>query len=102
MRRSDHPSRPNAMICCFLSSFKTLLTITEGIPSRCNQCPERCLSLAGFQVIIHGRFWVFTEVVIWSGTSVLVEVEALKSSVTLVPAITPRENREPSGRQSDL
>jgi hypothetical protein len=25
------------------------------------KCPERCLSLAGFQVIMYGRFWVFTE-----------------------------------------
>jgi hypothetical protein len=34
MRRSDHLSRPSARICCFLSSLKTLLTSTEGIPSR--------------------------------------------------------------------
>ena len=26
MRRSDHPSRPSAMTCCFFSSLKTLLT----------------------------------------------------------------------------
>src|ERR1035438_7519634 len=31
IRRSDHPSRPNAMTCCFFSSLKTLLTLTEGI-----------------------------------------------------------------------
>ena len=62
MRRSDHPSRPNAMTCCFFSSFKTLLTSTEG------SCPRvrlnvlgDGLSLAGFQVIIYGRFWVITE-----------------------------------------
>ncbi len=29
IRRSDHPSRPKAMICCFFSSLKTLLTVTE-------------------------------------------------------------------------
>src|SRR5580704_2843898 len=29
MRRSDHPSRPSAMTCCFFSSLKTLLTMTE-------------------------------------------------------------------------
>jgi len=59
---SQRPSsRPNAMTCCFFSSFKTLLTLTEVSPSRRNQCPERCLSLAGFQVIMYGRFWVFTE-----------------------------------------
>ena len=49
------------MTCCFFSSLKTLLTLTEGIALASNQCPERCLSLAGFQVIIYGRFWVFTE-----------------------------------------
>jgi len=26
-----------------------------------NQCPERPLSLAGFQLITVGRFWVITE-----------------------------------------
>src|ERR1039458_3794520 len=31
IRRSDHTGRPNAMTCCFFSSFKTLLTLTEGI-----------------------------------------------------------------------
>ena len=31
IRRSDHPNRPKAMTCCFFSSFKTLLTSTEGI-----------------------------------------------------------------------
>src|ERR1051325_752852 len=30
MRRSDHPSRPNAMTCCLFSSLKTLLTSSEG------------------------------------------------------------------------
>src|SRR3954447_12182917 len=32
MRLRDHPSRPSAMTCCFFSSLKTLLTLTEGIP----------------------------------------------------------------------
>jgi len=31
MRRSDHPRRPKAITCCLFSSFKTLLTSTEGI-----------------------------------------------------------------------
>ena len=31
IRRSDHPRRPNAITCCLFSSFKTLLTLTEGI-----------------------------------------------------------------------
>src|SRR4051794_38985742 len=30
MRRSDHPNRPSAITCCFLSSLKTLLTRTQG------------------------------------------------------------------------
>src|SRR5216683_7800711 len=32
MRRSDHLSRPSAITCCFCSSLKTLLTMTEGNP----------------------------------------------------------------------
>jgi hypothetical protein len=60
MRRSDHPSRPSAITCCFFSSLKTLLTLTEGIP------PSESMSwisslLAGFQVIIVGRLWVIPE-----------------------------------------
>src|SRR5580698_8588290 len=58
--RSDHPSRPSAIACCFFSSFKTLLTRTEDNFPPSTQCPES-LSLAGFQVITAGRFWVFTE-----------------------------------------
>src|SRR4051794_39394041 len=30
MRRSDHPNRPSAITCCFLSSLKTLLTLAQG------------------------------------------------------------------------
>src|ERR1700682_881755 len=58
--RSDHPSRPSAIACCFFSSFKTLLTRTEDNLPPSAQCPES-LKLAGFQVITAGRFWVFTE-----------------------------------------
>src|SRR5215831_4570487 len=62
MRRSDQPNRPNTMTCCFFSSFKTLLTSTEGNPLAFVVNVLDCgLSLAGFQVIIYGRFWVFTE-----------------------------------------
>jgi hypothetical protein len=32
--RRDHPSRPKAMTCCFFSSLKTLLMLTEGIGPR--------------------------------------------------------------------
>src|SRR3954470_24348175 len=30
MRRSDHPNRPSAITCCFLSSLNTLITLTQG------------------------------------------------------------------------
>src|SRR4051812_23794674 len=33
MRCSDHPNRPSAITCCFLSSLKTLLTLTQVIPA---------------------------------------------------------------------
>src|SRR5260370_37586401 len=60
MRRSDHPSRPSAMTCCFFSSLKTLLTLTEGNPHvRLNVLGST--PLAGFQVILIGRFWVIPE-----------------------------------------
>src|SRR6267142_3549402 len=61
MRRSGQPSLPSAMTCCFFASFKTLLMPTEPIRSRRNQCPGRRYPLAGFEVIIIGRFWVITE-----------------------------------------
>jgi hypothetical protein len=32
IRRSDHPRRPKTITCCRFSSFKTLLTLTEGTP----------------------------------------------------------------------
>ena len=59
IRRNDQPSWPSAMTCFFFSSFKTLLTLTEGNPPLI-QCPERFL-LAGFQVTTLGRFWVTAE-----------------------------------------
>src|SRR5262245_40013319 len=46
MRRSDHPNRPKALTCCFFDSFKTLLTSTEGTPSRQSQRPE-CWFIVG-------------------------------------------------------
>src|ERR1700722_16193961 len=64
MRRSDQPSRPRAKTCCFFSSFKTLAMPTESTSLRGIQCPGRLLSLAGFQVIISGRFWVIAEVLV--------------------------------------
>src|ERR1039458_2552203 len=63
IRRSDHPSRPNAMTCCFFSSLKTLLTVTEDsvLTSAFNALDDG-LQLAGFQVTLTGRFWVTPEV----------------------------------------
>jgi hypothetical protein len=62
IRRSDHPRRPNAITCCLFSSFKTLLTLTERVPLSVGfNVPSDGLSLAGFQVIMYGRFWVITE-----------------------------------------
>ena len=62
MRRSDHPSRPNAMTCCLFSSLKTLLTSSEGIALALeSNVLNEGFSLAGFQVIMYGRFWVITE-----------------------------------------
>src|SRR5947209_10698436 len=60
--RSDHPSRPNAITCCFFSSFKTLLTLTEGSrPHVKINVLNAWLSLAGFEVTLYGRFWVTPE-----------------------------------------
>ena len=62
IRRSAHPRRPNAITCCLFSSFKTLLTLTERVPLSVGfNVPSDGLSLAGFQVIMYGRFWVITE-----------------------------------------
>ena len=62
MRRSDQPSRPSAMTCCFFSSLKTLLTSTEGNPSVGFNVLDVSSPLAGFQVTLIGRFWVTPEV----------------------------------------
>ena len=56
MRRNGHPSRPSAITCCRFSSFKTLLTSTEGSPLSL-PCLDT-FSLAGFQTSLIGRFWV--------------------------------------------
>jgi hypothetical protein len=61
--RRDHPSRPKAMICCFLSSFKTFAMLREATypPAAVNVLDVSSESMAAFQVILYGRFWVFTE-----------------------------------------
>jgi hypothetical protein len=60
IRRSGHPSCPNATTCCRFVSLKTLAIpagITRSPPAQC----LGALPLAGFQVSIIGRFWVSTE-----------------------------------------
>jgi hypothetical protein len=57
MRRKGHPSFPSAMTCCFFSSLKTLLMLTEAI------CP---LVRVNVPDLIVGRFWVIPEVFVRS------------------------------------
>jgi hypothetical protein len=62
MRRRDQPSCPRADICCFFSLFKTF-----AMRGRLHCLPPPSMSwtalcMAGFQVTLHGRFWVITEV----------------------------------------
>jgi hypothetical protein len=60
MRRSDQPSRPNAMTCSRFSLLKTWLMTTEAnFP--CGSSALSLLSMAAFHLIIYGRFWVITE-----------------------------------------
>src|SRR5688572_19045575 len=62
IRRKDQPSRPKASICCRLSSLNTLLMAPEAtLPRGDVNVPGDYFSLAGFEVIMHGRFWVLTE-----------------------------------------
>src|SRR5437879_5518067 len=61
MRRSGQPSLPSAMTCCFFDSFKTLLMPTQPTRLHRDSMSGTSLPLAGFQVIIIGRFWVITE-----------------------------------------
>src|SRR5246127_4017309 len=67
MFRRDHPSRPNAMICCFFSSFKTFAMLREATfpPAAVNVLDVSSESMAAFQVFTYGRFWVFTEDYDW-------------------------------------
>jgi hypothetical protein len=62
--RRDHRSRPNAMICCFFSSFKKFAILREATypPAAFNVLDVSSESMAAFQVLMYGRcFWVFTE-----------------------------------------
>ena len=59
--RRDQPNWPSAMTCFFFSSFKTLLTSTEGTsPVEFNVLTY--FLLAGFEVTAIGRIWVTAEV----------------------------------------
>jgi hypothetical protein len=60
MRRKGHPSFPSAMTCCFFSSLKTLLMPKEPIRAPLGvNVPG--LTMAGFQLTLHGRIWVIPE-----------------------------------------
>lgn len=61
MRRSDHPSRPSAMICCCFVSSKTLLMPVTELAFRPGVNVSIATGMAGFQLSINGRFWVSTE-----------------------------------------
>ena len=61
MRRSDQPSRPSAMTCCFFSSLKTLLTLTEGNPPSGSMSWISLSRWPVFRCPSYGRFWVSTE-----------------------------------------
>src|SRR5881628_334840 len=61
MRRSGQPSLPSAMTCCLFDSFKTLLMPTQPTRLHRDSMSGTSLPLAGFQVIIIGRFWVINE-----------------------------------------
>src|SRR4029077_761792 len=61
MLRKVHPSRPSASPCCFFSSLKTLLIPPEAINLLVGvNVPDDYL-MAGFEMIMNGRFWVITE-----------------------------------------
>jgi len=60
IRRSVQPSLPSATTSCFFSFLKTFLTLTEGNPHAMLNVLGST-PLAGFQVILIGRFWVIPE-----------------------------------------
>jgi hypothetical protein len=62
IRRKVHPSRPSASTCCLFSSLKTLLIPTEATkPLVGVNVPDDYFCMAGFEVIMYGRFWVTPE-----------------------------------------
>src|ERR1700740_982399 len=81
--RRDHPSRPNAMICCFFSSFKTFAMLREATYhlAAVNVLDVTSESMAAFQVFMYGRFWVFTEAHIFEvGTQNLSHTPSLSNT----------------------
>lgn len=52
---------PRAITCCRFSSLKTLLMPTKATVPTSESTSRALFSLAGFQVIIIGRFWVTAE-----------------------------------------
>jgi len=56
--RRDHPSRPNAMICCFFSSLKTFAMLREATYhlAAVDVLYVSSESMAAFQVFMYGRF----------------------------------------------
>src|ERR1035438_9616380 len=61
IRRSDHRSHPSAKTCCFFSSLKTLAMPRKGTGLPSDSMSRVRLPLAGFQVIMLGRFCVIAE-----------------------------------------
>src|SRR5580704_5547508 len=97
--RRDHPSRPNAMICCFFSSFKTFAIVREATypPAAVNVLDVSSESMAAFQVFMYGRFWVFTEVHV-SGRSHRV-LRQLYRALSLTCALRSRSVQRRKGRR---
>ena len=61
IRRSDHPRRPKAITLLSLFLVQDVAHIDGGYrPCVGLNVPSAWL-LAGFQVIMYGRFWVITE-----------------------------------------
>jgi hypothetical protein len=64
--RFDPPQGPAKLAQCnhllSLLFAQDIAHVVAGYALRQIQCPEPT-SLAGFQVITYGRFWVFTEVI---------------------------------------
>src|SRR3954453_6240879 len=70
----DSPQRPaqtpEGYDLLFLFIAQDIAHMRRVPPSRSNQRPERGLYMAGFHVIIYGRFWVFTEVCVFHAGSI--------------------------------